>query len=125
METLGARVLPLAVDDEGARVPSARVRAALAYLTPAHQFPLAVSMTMVRRLQWLRWAAATGAVIFEDDYDSEFRYAGHPVSALQGLDRDGSVVFAGSFSKVLNPSLRLGYLVCRQTLSIRCRRCCR
>ena len=111
MQTIGARVQSVAVDDEGACVPSDRVPATLAYLTPAHQFPLAVSMSMARRLQWLRWAAATGAVLFEDDYDSEFRYGGHPVSALQGLDRDGLVLFAGSFSKVLCPSLRLGYLV--------------
>jgi len=111
MQAVGARVQSVPIDGEGARVPSTRTRAALAYLTPAHQFPLAVSMTMTRRLEWLRWANHTGAVIFEDDYDSEFRYAGHPVAALQGLDRDGVVVFAGSFSKVLYPSLRLGYLV--------------
>jgi GntR family transcriptional regulator/MocR family aminotransferase len=111
LQMLGARVRSLAIDGDGARVPSGRLRARLAYVTPAHQFPLAVSMTMTRRLEWLRWAAATGAVIFEDDYDSEFRYTGHPVAALQGLDRDHVVVFAGSLSKVLCPSLRLGYLV--------------
>ena len=111
MRTLGARLESVAVDEDGAQVPSTRTQATLAYLTPAHQFPLAVSMTMARRQQWLAWARTTGAVIFEDDYDSEFRYAGHPVSALQGLDRDGVVVFAGSFSKVLCPSLRVGYLV--------------
>ena len=111
MHMLGARLESVAVDDDGARVPPARAQATLAYLTPAHQFPLAVSMTMARRQQWLAWARTTGAVLFEDDYDSEFRYAGHPVSALQGLDRDGVVVFAGSFSKVLCPSLRIGYLV--------------
>jgi GntR family transcriptional regulator/MocR family aminotransferase len=111
MQAIGARVQSIAVDGEGALVPSSRSRTAFAYLTPAHQFPLAVSMTMTRRLEWLAWATAASAVIFEDDYDSEFRYAGHPVAALQGLDRDGVVVFAGSFSKVLYPSLRLGYLV--------------
>ena len=111
MHMLGARLESVAVDDDGARVPTTRTPATLAYLTPAHQFPLAVSMTMTRRQQWLAWARTTGAVIFEDDYDSEFRYAGHPVSALQGLDRDGVVLFAGSFSKVLCPSLRIGYLV--------------
>ena len=99
------------VDEDGACVPSTRVRATLAYLTPAHQFPLGVCMPMTRRQQWLEWARTVDAVIFEDDYDSEFRYSGRPVSALQGLDRDGSVVFAGSFSKVLCASLRLGYLV--------------
>jgi GntR family transcriptional regulator / MocR family aminotransferase len=111
MQALGARVRSVPVDDAGARVPGARVPARLAYLTPAHQFPLAVSMTMARRLEWLTWARSAGAVLFEDDYDSEFRYSGHPVSALQALDRDGVVVFAGSFSKVLCPSIRVGYLV--------------
>jgi GntR family transcriptional regulator/MocR family aminotransferase len=68
-------------------------------------------MSLPRRLQLLEWARRSGAVIFEDDYDSEYRYSGRPVPALQGLDRHGSVLFAGSFSKVLFPSLRLGYLV--------------
>jgi GntR family transcriptional regulator/MocR family aminotransferase len=116
MHAIGGRVQSVAVDEDGARVPPPRARATLAYLTPAHQFPLAVSMTMTRRLEWLKWARHSGAAIFEDDYDSEFRYGGHPVAALQGLDRDGSVVFAGSFSKVLYPSLRLGYLVLPQDL---------
>jgi GntR family transcriptional regulator/MocR family aminotransferase len=68
-------------------------------------------MSLARRLAFLEWARSTGAVLFEDDYDSEFRYTGRPVPALQGLDRHGVVLFAGSFSKVLFPSLRLGYLV--------------
>ena len=68
-------------------------------------------MSLPRRLQLLEWARKSGALIFEDDYDSEYRYSGRPVPALQGLDRNGCVLFAGSFSKVLFPSLRLGYLV--------------
>ena len=111
LETRGARLRSVAIDGEGAVVPSTREPARLAYLTPAHQFPLATCMTMARRLQWLAWARTTGALLFEDDYDSEFRYSGRPVGALQGLDRDGLVLFAGSFSKVLCPALRLGYLV--------------
>src|SRR5205823_3019946 len=79
--------------------------------TPGHQFPLGVSMSISRRLAFLDWARRAGAVIFEDDYDSEYRYSGHPLPALQGLDRHGSVMFAGTFSKVLFPSLRLGFLV--------------
>jgi GntR family transcriptional regulator/MocR family aminotransferase len=111
-EALGARLAALRVDDEGAVVPEPRLRGArLAYLTPGHQFPLGVSMSLRRRLAWLEWARGAGAMIFEDDYDSEYRYAGRPVPALQGLDRHGVVLFAGSFSKVLFPSLRLGYLV--------------
>jgi GntR family transcriptional regulator/MocR family aminotransferase len=93
-------------------VPSGRLRhARLAYVTPGHQFPLGISMSLPRRLALLEWARKSGAVIFEDDYDSEYRYAGRPLPALQGLDRHGQVLFAGSFSKVLFPSLRLGYLV--------------
>jgi len=83
----------------------------LAYVTPAHQFPMGMTMSLPRRLALLDWARRTGALIFEDDYDSEYRFAGTPVPALQSLDRDGSVLFAGSFSKVLFPSLRIGYLV--------------
>jgi len=107
----GARLIPVPVDHDGAMVPGRRGSPRLAYLTPAHQFPLGVSMSLTRRAQWLEWARITGAVIVEDDYDSEFRYSGRPVSALQGLDRAGRVVFVGSFSKVLCPSLRVGYLV--------------
>jgi GntR family transcriptional regulator/MocR family aminotransferase len=108
----GARVVPVEVDGEGLVTPSARLRSArLVYVTPAHQYPLGVTMSLPRRLALLEWARRTGARIFEDDYDSEFRYAGRPVPALQGLDAGGSVLFAGSFSKVLFPSLRLGYLV--------------
>ena len=108
----GARVVSIEVDDEGAAVPSAQLGdVRLAYLTPGHQFPLGVCMSLSRRLAMLTWARRTGAILFEDDYDSEYRYAGKPVPALQGLDRHGVVLFAGSFSKVLFPALRLGYLV--------------
>jgi GntR family transcriptional regulator/MocR family aminotransferase len=108
----GATVAPVRINDEGLILnQSSLKRARLVYVTPAHQFPLGVSMSLPRRLALLAWARTSGAMIFEDDYDSEFRYAGRPVPALQGLDRHGQVIFAGSFSKVLFPSLRLGYLV--------------
>lgn len=108
----GARVVRVGVDEEGMRTPGrACVGARLAYVTPAHQFPLGVSMSLARRLALLDWARREGALIVEDDYDSEYRYAGRPVPALQGLDRHGCVLFAGTFSKVLFPSIRLGYLV--------------
>ncbi|MGE3525050.1 MAG: PLP-dependent aminotransferase family protein [Gemmatimonadales bacterium] len=111
-EGMGARICPVPVDAEGMEVPAGRHREVrLAYVTPAHQFPLGVSMSLCRRLELLRWARQTGAVLFEDDYDSEYRYAGRPMPALQGLDKAGVVVFAGSFSKVLFPSIRMGYLV--------------
>jgi GntR family transcriptional regulator/MocR family aminotransferase len=108
----GARISTIRVDDEGMVIPSARLRGArLLYVTPAHQFPLGTTMSLPRRLELLEWARASGTTIFEDDYDSEYRYTGHPIPALQRLDEHGLVVFSGSFSKVLFPSLRLGYLV--------------
>jgi GntR family transcriptional regulator/MocR family aminotransferase len=108
----GARVSAMPVDDEGMTLRRAAMRGArLVYVTPGHQFPLGITMSLARRLQLLDSAAKSGALILEDDYDSEYRYAGRPVPALQGLDRRGLVLFTGSFSKVLFPSLRLGYLV--------------
>jgi GntR family transcriptional regulator/MocR family aminotransferase len=111
-EALGAKICPVPVDSEGMELPGARARKAkLVYVTPGHQFPVCTTMSLPRRLQLLEWARRSSAFIFEDDYDSEFRYTGRPIPALQGLDKQGSVVFSGSFSKVLFPSLRLGYLV--------------
>ena len=110
-EALGARISGVRLDEEGMKSGSELRGARLIYVTPAHQFPLGVSMSLARRLELLDWARKTGALIFEDDYDSEYRYSGRPIPALQGLDRHGLVLFAGSFSKVLFPSLRLGYLV--------------
>src|SRR5262245_54013321 len=111
-ESAGAKIRGAGVDDEGMQVRKASFRGArLVYVTPAHQFPTGVTMSLSRRLQLLEWARESGAMIFEDDYDSEYRYSGRPIPALQGLDRAGQVLFGGSFSKVLFPSLRLGYLV--------------
>ena len=110
--SVGVKIATAGIDDEGMRVPSPSNREArLAYVTPGHQFPTGVTMSLRRRLQLLEWARSTGALIFEDDYDSEFRYSGAPVPAMQGLDRDGVVLYAGTFGKVLFPSIRLGYLV--------------
>jgi GntR family transcriptional regulator/MocR family aminotransferase len=111
-EAAGARIAAIPVDDEGLKLEARRLRGSrLVYVTPAHQYPLGITMSLPRRLALLEWAHMAEALIFEDDYDSEFRYAGRPVPALQGLDRAGSVLFAGTFNKVLFPSLRLGYLV--------------
>ena len=109
---VGARLVPVPVDGEGLVVDGRRLRGArLVYTTPAHQYPLGVTMSVARRLALLRWARGSGAVLFEDDYDGEYRYQGHPIPALQGLEPDAPVLLAGSFGKVLFPALRLGYLV--------------
>jgi len=110
-EAAGAIVSHAAVDDQGMVIDDSLDGARLVYVTPAHQFPLGASMSISRRLALLEWAFQSGAMIFEDDYDSEFRYSGRPMPALQGLDEHGQVIFAGSFSKVMFPSLRLGYMV--------------
>src|SRR5580658_907270 len=107
----GAKVSALSLD-EGMRLQAASLEGArLVYVTPSHQFPVGVTMSLARRLQLLEWAGKSGALILEDDYDGEYRYAARPIPALQGLDRQERVLFTGSFSKVLFPSLRLGYLV--------------
>jgi len=110
----GARMIPVPVDEHGLSV-SAGMKicpsAAGAYVTPAHQFPLGATMSLERRLALLKWASGAGAFVIEDDYDSEYRFEGCPVSAMQSLDRNSSVIFIGSFNKLLFPSLRIGYVV--------------
>ena len=110
----GARMVPVRVDAEGLDVDAGTRRAAdarLAYVTPSHQYPSGVPMSLRRRLALLRWAAAARAWVVEDDYDSEFRYGSRAVPCLHGLDGDGRVIYAGSFSKTLFPALRLGFLI--------------
>ena len=115
----GARLVPVPVDGDGLD-PAKALRACpqprAVYVTPAHQFPLGMTMSLERRLALLAAARRSGARVIEDDYDSEFRFAGRPVPALRGLDRSEAVILAGSFNKVLFPSLRLGYLVLPQSL---------
>jgi GntR family transcriptional regulator/MocR family aminotransferase len=118
-EAVGARLLRVPVDAGGldpARLPLAAERPRLAYVTPCHQFPTGVIMPLERRLALLRWASRVGAWIVEDDYVSEFRYEGHPLEALQSLDRDERAIYLGSFSKTLFPALRVGYLVLPRAL---------
>jgi GntR family transcriptional regulator/MocR family aminotransferase len=114
LRAAGAGIVPVPIDGEGLDVAAGIKRAANARavcVTPSHQFPLGVTMTLARRLALLEWAKSSGAWIFEDDYDSEYCYGGRPHAALHGLDRAGRVIYIGTFSKVLFPSLRLGYLV--------------
>jgi GntR family transcriptional regulator / MocR family aminotransferase len=110
----GAQLVPVPVDHEGINVAEGirRARGAHAvYITPSHQYPLGVTMTAARRMLLLNWAARSGAWIIEDDYDSEYRLGGRPIASLQGLDTDARVIYVGTFSKVVFPALRLGYVV--------------
>ena len=110
----GCIPVPVPVDAEGLNVASgirSCRKARAAFVTPSHQFPLGVTMSASRRLQLVEWANKTGAWIIEDDYDSEYRYESMPIASLQGLDPNLRVIYIGTFSKVLFPALRLGYLV--------------
>lgn len=110
----GARIIAVPVDEEGLSVSAGEEicpDAKGVYLTPAHQFPLGVTMSLERRMAILNWASRTGAFVIEDDYDSEYRFQGQPVPALQSLDENSNVILIGSFSKTLFPSLRVGYIV--------------
>ena len=108
----GARLVPVPLDSEGAAPKERDLRnCRLFYVTPGHQYPMGTTMSLRRRLELLAWARKYETTIFEDDYDSEFRFSGRPVPAMQGLDRSGRVIFAGSFNKVLFPSLRLSYVI--------------
>ncbi|GLS24236.1 GntR family transcriptional regulator [Labrys miyagiensis] len=122
LESVGVRIAGIPVDEEGldpqlgeALAPQAR----LAYVTPSHQFPLGVPMTMRRRLALLDWARRRQTWIIEDDYDSEYRFAGPPLTALQGMDGAERVVYLGTFSKVLFPGIRIGYAVIPRSLLAR------
>jgi GntR family transcriptional regulator/MocR family aminotransferase len=115
----GATVRPVPVDDEGlvVRLMGSQKRSGrVAYVTPSHQYPLGMSMSASRRLELLEWARHHQSWIIEDDYDSEYRYASRPLAALQGMDAASRVIYVGTFSKVLFPSLRIGYLVVPRSL---------
>ena len=125
LQLAGARLVPVPVDDHGLDVAAGIARHAdvrAAYVTPSHQYPLGVIMTASRRLQLLDWARRRGAWLLEDDYDSEYRYDNQPIASLQGLDTDQRVIYIGTFSKVLFPALRVGYLVIPPDLVARFRR---
>jgi GntR family transcriptional regulator/MocR family aminotransferase len=114
--SLGARVVGVPVDDEGLAVDDIPRDVRLVYVTPSHQFPLGRAMSLQRRMALLAWAERRGGVVIEDDYDSEFRFDGRPLDPVQSLDRKGRVIYVGSFSKVLVPALRLGFLIAPASL---------
>jgi GntR family transcriptional regulator/MocR family aminotransferase len=109
---------PVPVDNDGIdvdRLP--KTRRSLLYVTPSHQYPLGVTLSLERRLKLLEWAARTDSFIIEDDYDGDFRYEGAPLTALRGLDRGGRVLYLGTFSKSLAAGLRLGFIVAPPVLA--------
>jgi GntR family transcriptional regulator/MocR family aminotransferase len=111
---VGAKMIPVPVDEEGLSVSAGKklcMHAKGVYLTPAHQFPLGVTLSLERRIAVLNWASRIGSFVIEDDYDSEYRFEGQPAPALQSLDTHSNVIFIGSFSKTMFPSLRMGYVV--------------
>ena len=112
--TVGAELIPVPVDHDGMNVAEITRRgrnARAVYVTPSHQYPMGMTMGATRRMLLLNWAARSGAWIIEDDYDSEYRFGSRPIASLQGLDTDGRVIYIGTFSKVMFPALRLGYVV--------------
>jgi GntR family transcriptional regulator/MocR family aminotransferase len=111
-QSYGCTLVPLSLDDQGARVESLEgTGASLIYVTPSHQFPTGVTMSQRRRLELLSWAERNGAYIVEDDYDSDFRYDGPPLTALAGLNNNTSVIYLGTFSKSVGSGLRTGYAI--------------
>ncbi len=115
----GARLIPVPVDHDGMNFSAVSRRgrnAKAVYVTPSHQYPMGTTMDATRRMLLLNWAARIGAWIIEDDYDSEYRFGSRPIASLQGLDTDGRVIYVGTFSKVMFPALRLGYVVIPQDL---------
>ncbi|KAB7632443.1 MocR-like pyridoxine biosynthesis transcription factor PdxR [Verminephrobacter eiseniae] len=114
MSEMGAQLMPVPVDEHGLCVAEGRARAPharFALVTPAHQSPLGVSLSLVRRLELLAWAEQNNSFIIEDDYDSEYRYDGWPLPVLASLGVNDNVLYLGTFSKVLSPALRIAYLV--------------
>jgi GntR family transcriptional regulator / MocR family aminotransferase len=114
--TARLRVHPVPVDSDGIVVDRMPRRARLALVTPSHQFPTGAVLPLQRRLALLEWARRANALIVEDDYDGEFRYEGEPLEPLQSLDRDGRVLYVGTFSRTIFPALRIGYVVAPQPL---------
>jgi len=116
LRVAGARLRPVPVDREGLDVRRLPEDAGMVFVTPSHQFPTGAILPLERRLALLKWARRRNAVIVEDDYDGEFHYAGRPLESLQGLDREGRIVYIGTFSRTVFPALRIGYLIAPASL---------
>ena len=112
----GIRLYPVPVDRDGLIIQKLPGKARAAFVTPSHQFPTGAVLTLSRRLELLAWAKRQNAIIVEDDYDGEFRYDGQPLESLQGLDPEGRVIYIGTFSRTIFPSLRIGYLIAPKSL---------
>ncbi len=124
-QSLGHRVVPVPMDKSGMEVEALRASdARIAYIMPSHQYPTGIVMPVGRRQELLAWAAEGGRYLIEDDYDSEFRYRGRPIPALYGSDRNGRVIYLGTFSKSVAPAIRVSYLVLPETLEARYRENC-
>jgi GntR family transcriptional regulator/MocR family aminotransferase len=116
LRAAGARLCPVRVDRDGLNPAKLPQNARLAFVTPSHQFPTGAILPLARRLALLDWARSNDAVVIEDDYDGEFRYEGQPLESLQGLDREGRVIYVGTFSRTMFSALRIGYLIAPKSL---------
>jgi GntR family transcriptional regulator / MocR family aminotransferase len=116
LRAAGARLQPVPVDRDGLRPVALPKNARLAFVTPSHQFPTGAILPLARRLALLDWARRKDAIVVEDDYDGEFHYEGQPLESLQGLDREGRVLYVGTFSRTIFSALRIGYLVAPKSL---------
>ena len=117
-KSLSYDVCTVDMDEKGMKVADLKSSGAdIAFVMPSHQYPLGIVMPMKRRMELLKWAAKDPArYIIEDDYDSEFRYKGKPIPALQGMDQNGCVIYMGTFSKAIAPAIRVGYMVLPEAL---------
>jgi GntR family transcriptional regulator/MocR family aminotransferase len=119
LRAAGLQVVPVPVDEQGLDVSKGRrlgPDARLAYVTPAHQYPLGHEMSLQRRSELLGWALEADAYVLEDDYDGDYRYEGRPIASLQGIDASGRVIYVGSFNKILFPALRIAYAIVPESL---------
>jgi GntR family transcriptional regulator/MocR family aminotransferase len=119
-ESEGATIVPVEIDGSGMNIDQAIEKsrgARMVYVTPSHQFPMSVTLSIERRMKLIDWAKKTGSLIFEDDYDSEYRYAHRPIPSLQGLGDGENTIYVGSFSKVIFPSLSMGYVIVPKSMT--------